>query len=409
VLIGNTDVEDALQRLDNLTDEETRIASVELRRATHNLGEGVQGVGRDVEDVLDTVEYVNLGLRGVGHGVQDIDHMLQSVRDNVNRANRQHFSRLLSLLLYLILYNLAGNLLRDGLRNWLSPPNPSTNHNALCNAHLTGTTDWFTCGTIFKEWKSAGSLLWIHGNREFLLEFSMRSVLTISNPIAGSGKSVLWFVLSSYFRLVGLEWLYSSAIIQDLMELRKSGTTSVGYFYCDFRDDDKQSRRNLLHCLLIQLSARCESRCNILSDLYNTHDRGVHKPDDRAMIKCLKKMLIVPSHSPTYIVLDALDECPNTSGTPSPRKQVLDLVKELVGFRLPNVHICVTSRPEVDIQDVFQRLALHQVSLHNESGQKQAIIDYVAYVVNSDENMRRWRKEDKDLVIKTLSEKADGM
>jgi hypothetical protein len=237
----------------------------------------------------------------------------------------------------------------------------------------------------------------------------MRSVLTVSNPIAGSGKSVLWCVLSSYFCLVGLKWLCSSAIIQDLMSLRESGNASVAYFYCDFRDDNKQSCRNLLPSLFVQLSARSESRCDILTGLYNRHDRGLQEPSDRAMVECLKEMLTVPSHSPTYIILDALDECPNASGILSPRKQVLDLVKELVDLGLPNLHICVTSRPEVDIRDVLQRLALHHVSLHNEDGQKQAIIDYVTYVVNSDENMQRWRKEDRDLAIKTLSEKADGM
>jgi hypothetical protein len=217
------------------------------------------------------------------------------------------------------------------------------------------------------------------------------------------------FLLPSYFRLVGLKWLCSSAIIQDLMDLRESGKASVGYFYCDFRDDDKQSCRNLLPCLLAQLAARCESRCDILADLYNKHDRGLQEPSDRAMTECIKKMLTVPSHSPTYIVVDALDECPKTSGIPSPRKQVLDLVNELVDLRLPNLHICVTSRPEVDIRDVLQTLALHQVCLHDEDGQKQAIIDYVTYVVDSDENLRRWPKDDRDLVIKTLSEKADGM
>jgi hypothetical protein len=49
------------------------------------------------------------------------------------------------------------------------------------------------------------------------------------------------------------------------------------------------------------------------------------------------------------------------------------------------------------------------VILHKENGQKQAIIDYITHVVNSDENMQGWRKEDRDLVIKILSEKADGM
>ena len=127
------------------------------------------------------------------------------------------------------------------------------------------------------------------------------------------------------------------------------------------------------------------------------------------MTECFKQMLTTSSQGPTYIILDALDECPNTSGIPSPRKQVLDLVKELVDLGLSNLHICVTSRPEVDIRDVLQPLALHQVSLHNEDGQRQAIVDYITYVVDSDENMQKWRKEDRDLVIKTLSEKADGM
>jgi hypothetical protein len=127
------------------------------------------------------------------------------------------------------------------------------------------------------------------------------------------------------------------------------------------------------------------------------------------MTKCLKEMLTLPSHGPTYIVFDALDECPNTSGIPSPREEVLGLVKELAGLQLPYLHICVTSRPEVDIQAVLQPLVSHQVSLHDESGQNQAIIDYVNYVVHSDERMKRWREEDKDLVIEFLSEKSDGM
>jgi hypothetical protein len=51
------------------------------------------------------------------------------------------------------------------------------------------------------------------------------------------------------------------------------------------------------------------------------------------------------------------------------------------------------------------------VSLHDQSGQKKDIEDYVRSVVysKSEPVMRRWKKEDKDLVIKTLSERADGM
>jgi hypothetical protein len=107
--------------------------------------------------------------------------------------------------------------------------------------------------------------------------------------------------------------------------------------------------------------------------------------------------------------VDALDECPNNSGLPTPREEVLDLVKNLVGLRVPNLHICVTSRPEIDIQSSLELLTSLCVSLHNESGQKKDIVNYISSVVCSDTKMRRWREEDRNLVIETLTERANGM
>ena len=183
----------------------------------------------------------------------------------------------------------------------------------------------------------------------------------------------------------------------------------MAYFYFDFRDVDKQKLHNLLPSLLVQLSARSDSCCDKLSQLYSSHDRGVRRPNDRAMIECLKEMLTLEAQGPTYIIMDALDECPITSTIPSPREEVLDFVDEIVGLHLPNVHVCVTSRPEHDIQAVLKHLTQHAVSLHDESGQQQDISNYVAAFVRTDRNVRRWREEDKDLIIKILSEKADGM
>jgi hypothetical protein len=193
------------------------------------------------------------------------------------------------------------------------------------------------------------------------------------------------------------------------MALRDTGKASMAYFYFDFKDVDKQTLHNLLPSLLIQLSARSDPFGDILSRLYSSHDRGERKPSDRAMVECLKEMLSLKAQEPTYIIMDALDECPITSTIPSPREEVLELVEELVGLQLPNLHICVTSRPEHGIQAVLKRLTSCPVSLHDESGQQQDITDYVTSFVHSDQRMRRWREEDKDLVIKTLSEMADGM
>src|SRR5450756_3179171 len=148
----------------------------------------------------------------------------------------------------------------------------------------------------------------------------------------------------------------------------------MAYFYFDFRDVGKQKLHDLLPSLLIQLFARSDPCCGILSQLYSAHDRGVQKPSDRAMIECHKEMLSLEAQPPIYIILDALDECPVTStAPPSPREEVLEFVGQLVGLRLPNLHICVTSRPEHDIRVVLEGLTKHPVSLHDESGQQEDI------------------------------------
>jgi hypothetical protein len=86
-------------------------------------------------------------------------------------------------------------------------------------------------------------------------------------------------------------------------------------------------------------------------------------------------------------------------------------VKEFIDLHLPNLQICVISHPEVDIREVLEPLTSLRVSLHNQSEQKNDIRDYVRSVVYSDSEpiMRRWKKEDKELVIETLSERTDGM
>ena len=200
-------------------------------------------------------------------------------------------------------------------------------------------------------------------------------------------------------------------MIQDIEAGRKAGNASMAYFYFDFRDADKQGLRDLVSSLLIQLSAHSGPRCDILSDMYSDHDEGKTQPSDSVLVECLKKMLTLPDQRPTYLIIDALDESLNTSGIPSPREKALQLVKELVELRLPDLRICATSRPEVDIREVLEPLASGRVSLHDQSGQKQDIVEYVKSVVysNLEPIMRRWRTEDKELVIEVLSERADGM
>ena len=233
---------------------------------------------------------------------------------------------------------------------------------------------------------------------------------TLLTPfIAGSGKSVLWFVLLCSCCLRLLKSSPSSGIIEDIMTECKAGSAIMAHFYCDFRDENKQNCHNLLLSIVSQLCAQSDPCFDILSRVFLAHDKGARKPSDEALTQCLIEMLSLPVQIPIYLVVDALDECPNNSGLSTSREEVLNLVKDLVGLGLPDLHICVTSRPEVDIQSILDPLTSLRVSLHNQSGQKKDIFDYVSSAVDSITKMRRWREEDRKLVIETLSERADGM
>ena len=193
------------------------------------------------------------------------------------------------------------------------------------------------------------------------------------------------------------------------MALRDAGLGLTAFYYFDFRTTAKQDVRGLLTSLLVQLCAKSDPCYQILSHLYSTYDNGSRLPDHKALVKSLKDMLELPGLPVIYLIVDALDECPNTFGVVSPRERVLNLIEDLVEVNLGNLRICVTSRPEVDILDVLQPLASHIVSLHDEDGQRQDINEYITFVVESDRKMRKWRAEDKKLVIDTLLQRADGM
>jgi len=190
--------------------------------------------------------------------------------------------------------------------------------------------------------------------------------------------------------------------------MQKSGLASLAIFYYDFREKEKNNLRGLLSSALFQLYNQSYSYYAILSTFYSTYDHGARSPSNDELIRCLKDLLNLPGQAPVYLIVDALDECPNTS-LPSPRDQVLRLLEDLVDSQLPNLRICVTSRPETDIKSILEPLTFRSVSLHDESGQKEDIENYIKSIVNTDRRMRKWISVHKQLVMDVLIERADGM
>jgi hypothetical protein len=227
--------------------------------------------------------------------------------------------------------------------------------------------------------------------------------------VAGAGKSVFWYVKPLLFSYRELIMLASSTIIEDVDAMRKAGLASLAFFYCDFREDQKKDLRGLLSSLLVQLCHQSDSYCDLLFKFYLEHAKGLRRPSDDALAGCLKDLLKISGLPPVYLIVDALDECPNTSAIPSPRVEVLNLIEELIRSQFPNLWICVTSRPETDIKDVLDPLIFRSVSLHEQSKQKRDIEDYIKSVINTHPKNKRWKAEHRQLVIDVLTKKADGM
>ena len=234
------------------------------------------------------------------------------------------------------------------------------------------------------------------------MTFDLRSGIREKRPLVCDFSIIM--------RTSGTQNDCSSAVIKHVISLRNAGQASLAFFYFDFRDEEKkQDLRNFVTSLLCQLSAHSSPCCKIISRIYSTHGKGTQQPTISALVNCLWEMLSVSAERPIYIIVDALDECPNSSGMPTPREGVINLLEELLQLSLPNLRICVTSRPEVDIQNALGPLANISVSLHDQSGQIKDISNYVRNVTYSDKKMRRWRIDQKELVIEELSNRADGM
>jgi len=190
--------------------------------------------------------------------------------------------------------------------------------------------------------------------------------------------------------------------------MSKAGLASLGFFYCDFREDQKRDLRGLLSSLLVQLCHQSDSYYDILLKFYEKYAEGSQHPSDDSLAGCLKDLLKLPGLAPVYLIVDALDECPNASAILLARANVLHFILELIESQIPNLHICITSRPEPDIKDVLSPLIFRSVSLHDESGQKKDIEDYIKMVISTNPG-NKWEAEDMQRVVGVLTEKSDGM
>jgi archaellum component FlaC len=82
-LLGMKDVEDALQRLDKLTQEEARMAAAETLTITRGIDDKVNVVDERLEGVDERVQGIDVKVEGIGEKVLIVDDKVQGVDDKV--------------------------------------------------------------------------------------------------------------------------------------------------------------------------------------------------------------------------------------------------------------------------------------------------------------------------------------
>jgi hypothetical protein len=208
-----------------------------------------------------------------------------------------------------------------------------------------------------------------------------------------------------YSYLENLWCLASSTLIEDI---RKSGNASLAIYYYDFREQQKDLR-GLLSSVLFQLCDQSDSYYDILSTFHSAHRDGEQPPGDDDLVQCLKELLNLQGPVPVYLIIDGLDEFPSDASLTSSREELLSLLEDFVEAKFKNVRICVTSRPEDDIQTILEPLAFRSVSLHDQLEQQQDIKKYIEAFIRKKRSMRNWNSKYQKLVTEVLTRRADGM
>ncbi|KAL9114847.1 MAG: hypothetical protein Q9227_001090 [Pyrenula ochraceoflavens] len=285
----------------------------------------------------------------------DVLH-LQSDRDS--RNDIAEVKAVLSLI--------EANQISWTLRASLKAPDVSVDHNTACAKRHPDTGKWLLGSAEFQTWLHLpNSFLWLHG-------------------FAGCGKTVL-----------------CSTAIQRVCSHRNDNTSiGISFFYFTFRDESKQSASSMLRAVVLQLVCQLNDGHNKFNDLLTLGAHGT--PSNKDLSDYLRQL--VGKFGNVYLILDALDESPRGIT----RNTTLDVIETIRQWALPQLHLLVTSRDEVDIRDALLPDATEDITMNNEGIDE----DIKAFLKDQFQSNRRLRKNwlhHQEKIQQALTEGAHGI
>jgi len=191
------------------------------------------------------------------------------------------------------------------------------------------------------------------------------------------------------------------------VELGSVADAAIAYFYFDFADLRKQRPSNSVSSLITQLCRRVSKLPEDLRDLYKGCNNGNRQPTLRELSALFTTFAKHDIIADIYIVVDALDECPQDEN--NGRKELLELISTMLALPTSNLHVLVTSRPEIDIKEALEALRpILSIPLQG-AGVDADIRLHIESQLAADVKFKSWSHEIKSEIREVLTAGAKGM
>ena len=249
--------------------------------------------------------------------------------------------------------------------DWLASLASQTNTNFQPKDSACSTGHWFLYGTEFEDWKaSPHSLLWLHG-------------------IPGSGKTVL------------------CSLVHQILRVSTSTTNKplILHFFFDFAAQERQNITAFVCSLMLQMIEVEEKVSSSISSLYDSYSNRSQTPRDVELLETLRMSFL--SEGQIFIILDGVDEC-------AVRKEILRSLEIMATWKMPQLHLMVSSRREPDIEKALVPISSHTCEM-GMVDVNEDISKYVQQSMNEDPRLNRWPLDVQNEIAHVIASKAGGM